>query len=412
MQMYGIGLLEVVKRTAQRNVSKFLFANALYSFSTWLISFLSPYIFVNSLYQEFIYLFQTMLFVSSLSTLGLVPALLKYYKHDPDRYEAYLVYAVTVIFSFLLLLGLFCGNPISQFLNIDRYEWGVHFVFYLSVISHLTYIFNRAVRTAKEEYSKLFSDICLVFMVRIGVLGALMLWGITHLAASLAFICILPMTADLVHYLRTLWKPRPLQRQQLMEFLLFALTTSVIGIIYNTTNRLYLLRIKEVSDTIAALICYSGGMLGVITIFNTTFTSYFIGKLDERNVEGMNRYCSKLKRMLLPYVLCAGFCALLLFGIVYYAYPYDKLLAATYSVVLFGGAASISYIGLVTLMTKTLNLLREQLAINVVCFVCTYLVVHLSVEVESFRVFVIAVCLPVLFEVLLAGIVLRRLHRL
>ena len=71
-----------LNRLKQSNLFKFLLANALYSLSTALISIISPILYTNTVYESYIYIYQMVLFITGVTTAGLVPALLRYYKID------------------------------------------------------------------------------------------------------------------------------------------------------------------------------------------------------------------------------------------------------------------------------------------------------------------------------------------
>lgn len=219
------------------------------------------------------------------------------------------------------------------------------------------------------------------------------------------FICILPLSLEFVYYLMKLKNISYSCLKEIRSFLAFAITTSIIGIIYTITGRLYLLKVKELSDSIAALISYSSGMIGIITILNTTFSSYFIGKLDARDISGIAAYLKKIKRAIPWAILFISGISVFLFLFVYFVYPYEKFDAALYTIVSFSISCAIAFLGLITLLTKTFDLLKLHLFINICSFLSVYILINTIEDIENFYVFLAVSAIPVIFEFLLALIV-------
>lgn len=391
----------------------FIIANALYSFSTWLISLLSPYVLEKETYEHFIYSFQTMLYVASISTLGLVPTLLRYYKYGNEKYQTYFLYCITAIVLFLLLIGGIPENPLSIFLNIDDYILPNHWMFYLSSVSVLLFVFNRAILTAQEKYTLLIKTIFIIFFVRIISLLIVKIFGITSDTIVLFLICVLPLSWEFVFYLRKLINIKIVfDTKEFRDFIVFSLLTSAIGIIYVTTSRLYLLELKSQNSTIVPIISYIYGMLGVITIFNTSFTSFFIGKLDGRNIIQVASYLNRIKKYSIPFLLFSIGLSALLYLFVFCVYPYDHATAAIFAAIAAMSSSLTAFVGLISLMTKTFNLLKIQLIINIVSFLVTLVFVKHIPNIESYLMYCFLSVIHLSFEMIVAYIVIRKFNYL
>lgn len=386
---------------------KFLLANALYSFSTWLISCLSPYILERTIYEEFIFSFQTILYVASISTLGFVPTLLRYYKYDNTKYTSYFLLCITVIFIILVICGFIPSNPFSKFLHIDNYSFINHLVFYISAISILLYVFNRAILTASESYNTLVKTIFLISMLRIVGIVLVSILNVKTNYCVLLLVCVIPMVWEYLFYSKQMLKlKRIFKLKDLKDFVMFALITSIIGIIYVTTDRLYLLELKSFNSPNVPILSYVYGMLGVIAIFNTTFTSYFIGRLDGRNPVQISNYIRKIKSFFMPYLFFSLLLGLGLFGFVYFLYPYNSKLAGIYVAITAITSSIIAYIGLISLMTKTFNLLKIQLCVNSISMAITLLLLKFTSDIDNIYFYILISAVHILCELYVAGYVL------
>ena len=78
-----------LKSFTNNNLFLFICANALYSASTGLINILSPILLKQATYEQFIYIFQNIIFLTTLFTAGFIPTLLRFYKYDKETYKFY-----------------------------------------------------------------------------------------------------------------------------------------------------------------------------------------------------------------------------------------------------------------------------------------------------------------------------------
>lgn len=403
-------LKEHIRKYVFSDLSKFFLANAFYSFSTWLIGYVSPYVLTSSCYQEFIYVFQSIMYMTSVFTLGLTPALLRYYKYDKVRFKSYFIVTIGLIYLLLLLLGFWKFNPLSEFLHVSQYSFKEHVIIYISVIMNLMYVFNRALLTAEENYNKLVCSIGLIVLTRFVGLILLKFFDINSLTLVLLIVCILPMIYEAYIYWSTWGKVKRTSWESYSAFIRFALITSLIGVIYTTTGRLFLLEVKSGSDSLAAVVSYSYSMVGIITIFNTTFSSFFIGKLDSRTPDNVHAYLIKIRKAFPIFLFLTALVTSCLFVFVKFTYPYASIVAASYTAVSVLSTAIIAYIGLVTLLAKTYNILNLQLLINVVCLLIVLFVVKSPIN-KDFVKFIFVNIIQISCECFLALLVLKRVNR-
>ena len=405
-------LMDKLKSYGVSGMAKFLFANALYSLSTALISFLSPSLLENRVYVDFIYLFQMVLFMTGIFTAGLIPGLLRYYKFDNKKYEFYYYFTALIIMLFLLIIGLFPRNFISAALKITPDSISDSLMIYLSVIFSLLFVFNRGAQTAKCNYDAILKDVMIIFVARIILLFVVKLSNLSNTYAILALLCIVPFFYELWIFVSSLTKLKKSDLTGYGDFLGFIFKISVAGVIFTATGRLFIISSKSYDPSLAAALSFAAGMTGIISIFNTTFSSVFIGKLDHRDQNGVIQYVSKIKKFFLPFLI-----ATLLFGggvflFVSLIYPENTVQASVISSITVIHCALMSYVGLITLMTKTFNIMNVQIILNICAFLIVFLFVKLlSVMINEYVSYVIINSILLIMEVSLAFIVLKHVQK-
>lgn len=393
---------------SKKDISLFLYANALYSLSTGLISLLSPVILPVRAYEEFIYLFQIILFLTGVCTGGLVPALLRFHKLDTLKYKYYYTLITGLIYAVLIVLGFFPHNPISRLLNIEVESIGENLTIYGSIIFSLLYIFNRGVLTAESSFRKLTVNIAIILVFRLAALFVVYFLGITSIPSILFLICILPFSYEAVFFIKSSISLKTFRLSHgFYEFLFFTLKICAIGIIFLATSRLFVISAKGYDNSLAAALSFATGLTGIIHILNTTFNSYFIGKLDSRNPVSVRNYISRIIKKLPLFLIAAAVLSAGFYAFVMLIYPDNTQEAALISAITIAQSAIILYLGMITLLTKTFNLLNIQLALNVLAFILVFTVVNVfSKSIGSITTYVIINSIILLCELILAVIVI------
>lgn len=392
------------------NATKFLVANVLYSISTALITFLSPSFLPNEVYEDFIYLYQMTLFLIGVFTIGLVPGLLRFYKLDKTRYTFYYYLTILIIVLILLLLGCFPQNFLSNSLKISTDSLSNSLIQYCGVIFSLFFIFNRGVETAKSNYNTIFIASLIIFVARLIMLYCIKLCNIDNPYYILFLLCVLPFTYEMISFIRGVVKQKICGLNGYAEFLGFILKVSIVGIIFSSTSRLYIIDSKTSDPSLAAALSFAAGLTGIISILNTTLSSYFIGTLDHRNSDNINDYINKVKRYFLPFLLITFLLGIVIFFFVSYIYPENTIQAAILSSITVIHCAFIFYIGLITLLTKTYNKLNIQILINIITFVMVWFFVRfISKDLSPYLNYILINGIILLMELILAFIILRQI---
>lgn len=366
-----------IRSLCAKELSQFLYANAMYSVSTGLISILAPYIINDAIcYENFIYIFQSIMYLTSVFTAGFTVALLRFYKYAPAKYESFFSFITLLIIGAILILGLWKNNGLTEWLNIHAESSIEHLIIYIGVCSSLIYIFNRAYLTAKEKFQSITYGITIIFLLRILAMAFIAIAKITNVKIIIFMVCILPMCHEILIFGKRVLSMKISSPNGLSEFVVFALKTAIIGILFLTSNRLLAISVKSYDNSIAASLSYAYGLIGLVSILNATISSYFIGKLDCNDPEMIAHYLKKI-RAFIPYF------AITLLGVSFVAYlfvkttyPCNPTETAWICVVTICQSGIIFYLGLVTLLAKTYNCLNVQLLINIAVCCVVYLIVN------------------------------------
>lgn len=406
-------IISKIRKLATGNLSLFLFANALYSLSTGLINLLSPFILDAKVYEDFIYVFHNIMMLTTIFVLGLVPTMLRFYKYDKEKYSCYYLLTSTVVYAVLLLLGLFVDNPLSAVLKITRSSLSENFIIYLSVVFSILYVFNRGLLTARNKYKNITVGIVIIFVIRMFSLFIIARFGIKDFNVILLSVCILPFLYEAVIYLKSVLKISRCSFKDSFKdygaFIIFSVKISIVGILFTSTNQIFLVHAKGVDGSMAAALSFAGGLVGIINILNSTMSSYFLGKLDARDEASIKSYLDKVGGFRFYYFLALLIVCSLIFAVIFNIYPTNASQVAWLCVVTLLQTGIIFYIGLYSLMTKTFNLLNRQLLINLLCFGTVFVIVRIFPFSAEFVVLEYSVVsgVIILFELMVARMVLR-----
>lgn len=407
-------IMSKIRKLATGNLSLFLFANALYSLSTGLINISAPWILDVEVYEDFIYVFQNVMLLTSICATGIVPTLLRFHKYNQKKYDNMFYWTTFGIIGFLLICGLVPNNILSETLRINRQSYIENLLIYISIIFSLLYIFNRGILTAKNCFVEITKGIFVIFILRIIALFIIAWFRVDSFCLILASVCILPFTNEIVVYVRNFIAVKVrFCFEGYWRFLFFVAKVSIIGALTGLTSQIFIVHTKGVSDSIAAALSFSAGLIGIIGIFNATMNSYFIGKLDARNIGSIKAYLGKIIKFCPIYVVVLFFICLCVAYIVNIYYPSDSFLAAQFCFITIFKAGLWFYLCMTTLLAKTLNMLNVQVLLNFVCFCLVFALTKKNFGgIDNIIAQYIIVCSIILLnESLVAFCVLRNIKK-
>ena len=396
------------KLTSQR-FFQFLLANVIFSISTFLINLSLPIILSESLYDKFIYLFHMVFFITTLFQFGMVVGLYKFY--DKYRKEIFNIYytLVLLINVVLLLFSLKVDNFINVALKITDITVVESFSFYCSVIVLGIFLFNKGKNIIEKSFKYMLKISMSVFIIRIFVIVFLFIIHIESLSILLFLFFILPFFRDIIDYVKSTIKfvrPNSLNFILLRKFLYFIFNVWIIGMLFTISDKIFLISTKGLNQELTTAIAFSSGFVGIISLFNSTFSNFFLAKLSSNNLCDIDNYLKQLIKFLPKYfvlllLICIIFSLFILLG-----YSQFGIFTSTITFITLLRMGFISYLGLFTLLGKILDLLHLEIVLNILRILVVYILCNFWVT-DNYVLWYAVVVFVVPFPELILTFVIR-----
>lgn len=406
--------LDNIRRLPHKNFTQFFLANVIFSVSTFIVNVCLPKLFERSFFDTFIYIFQMVLFFTTIMQAGLSTSL--YYFIKRQQKESLNVYytAILAVNLILLLLGLVNGNIVSSLLKLGSLSLTEHLMFYLSVMASGIYMFNKGKNVADKAYKYMMRISITAFSIRMLVLVSLYFFHVKSLALALFLIFILPYAQDLHDYVvntARYVKPRKFDRSLCKKFLSYSFKVWLTGCLFMVSDKIFLIYNKETDIQFTTAIAFSAGFMGIISLFNASFSNYFLSRLNSDRMEEIRNYIRRLRKMMPLYltlliVVCTVFSAF-----VYVCYSSLGTVTAIVTFIILLRAGVFFYFGMLAMLSKVLNLLNIEVVLNV-CRVIVIYCLCVFWYPQSLLLWYTVVMYSVLFpEVIMSFIVTYRVGR-
>lgn len=369
-----------VNNIVNNGLVHYLLANMIFSISTFIVNACLPKIFIYEFYSKFVYVFQMVLFVTTISQAGLVVGLYKFMHTNQKQILNIYYTSIFVICTILLLLGVFDDNWVVVILKLTDLSEVENLMFFLSIMVSSIFLFNKGKNVADKAYKYMLRISVTSFGIRIIVLCVLYFLQIKSLSITLFLLFILPFVQDIrdffiysIRYVRL----GKIEKERLYSFLLYCFRVWSVGALFMISDRIFLIYTKGTDVHFTTAIAFSAGFLGIISLFNSSFTNYFLSNLSSDRIDEIKFHVNRLKKMLIPYfgillLICLSFSL-----IVYYMYPALKSTTAVVLFITLLRSGIISYLGMFSLLSKVLDFLNIEIILNilrivVVFFLCMF----------------------------------------
>lgn len=408
-------LIKNLRDILDRPITYYILANVFFSVSTFLVNLALPFILDATFYAEFVYIFQMMMFIITLSQLGIVIGLYKYIKiNRKDALNIY-YFVETGIFIFLLILGCINDNFVSQLTKIGSLSSTENMLFYLSIISSCMYVFNKGKNVADKAFKYMTRVTLFVFILRIVALVILYFVKTNSLSVAFIILFIIPFVGDFRDYVYNTWlhlRMQSINWDMLKSFLLYSLAVWVIGCLFTISDRIFLISTKGYDLQFTTAIAFASGFLGIISLFNQTFQNYFLSNLSLANPKGINVYIQRVKHIAWIYFTLLFIIAVIFSAGVYIFYSRLGVIAAIVLFVTLIRVGVITYLGMFSMLTKIVDLLRIELILGITRVFVVYCLCNLW-HPSNLLVWYITVLFIIPFpEIFLAYISCRKAKRL
>lgn len=373
-------MLAKVKSSIKSPFILFLLCNVIYSSTTFAFNIIFPLIFPKTFYDEFIYIFQMILFLVSLSGFGLMTALLAHYQTSPLQTFSNYFLSSGIVLLLILSIGFFPNNPISNWIHLDMDNRWTHLIFYISVILSSQFLFNRSVMNAEKQFQLMLKNILLITLLRLIGLFWIVYTNSTSILTVLTALFIIPFLLEPFLFLRRMivsfQQAPPALDKSLVKFLSFSMQVFASGAIFILCDRIYLISLKESSTTLASTLSFAFGFIGIISVFNAAFTNYFLGKINPHSTSEIKSFQKKIRHYCTHYFILSITISLLICTFVYVTYD-SEISTILIILILILKTAIISYFGFTNILTKTLKIQQFDLFINVLRLALVYIIINL-----------------------------------
>jgi len=392
--------------TGLNGFGDYFLANAVYSLSSFAINLLMPLILADIEYSRFVYVFQMVLYMTGITQIGLTYGLYRFYKIDKSHTLCIYYLFITILSLFLLCLGFFHHNYVNQLLKLDL-NGAENLVFYISVIVSNLFLYNKGKNIADKSYRYMLRISVVVFVFRLCALGLCRCLNITSLPIILSLFFIIPFFQDIKDYIVNCLKSLrvvELKRNFTKSFVLYCFKIWIIGFLFTIADRMFLIQTKGLDDKVTTAVAFSSGFIGVISLFNSTFVNYFVSKLSGNSNDEIQAHISKLNTLFPKYMLSLVLiCVMTGLFVVFFYSNFGRFEAVIVFLTILK-AGLISYVGMYTLLSKVLDLLKLEIYLNIGRVIFVYLLCTLW-HPES----CILWYFTVMFSMLISDIILLRI---
>lgn len=408
-------ILNYIGRIKENELLQFFLCNAIFSGSTFLFNLLFPILFNQELFGEVVYMFQMVIFLNTITGFGLAITLLR--NHSIEGNRSYLNYylAISLITLGLLCLGFLQDNPVSRYIKVNDLGSIEHLLFYLSVIFSNLFLFNRSFLNSKKRFDYMLLNVSIISVVRL--IGLVYISSITSadILKVLLVLFIIPFLYEGFFFIQQLaryWNSGvKFKFQDFFKFINFSLKVFLAGAIFVAADRLFLLRLKEVDSQFTDILSFAYGFMGIISILNMSFSNYFLGKIVPSNNEEIILFQQKIRKYIWKFTIFVCLISAIIGTLIFWLYPELGWIAPIVLVILIVKTAVISFLGLTNLLTKTLNLVRYDLLVNIMRYALVFLVIHLSKQWHFLSTLIVVSMVMVLGEFILTTLVKIKIQR-
>lgn len=160
-------------------------------------------------------------------------------------------------------------------------------MFFLSIMVSSIFLFNKGKNVADKAYKYMLRISVTSFGIRIIVLCVLYFLQIKSLSITLFLLFILPFVQDIrdffiysIRYVRL----GKIEKERLYSFLLYCFRVWSVGALFMISDRIFLIYTKGTDVHFTTAIAFSAGFLGIISLFNSSFTNYFLSNLSSDRI--------------------------------------------------------------------------------------------------------------------------------
>lgn len=388
----------------------FVITNLLYSLMVFVLNLTFPVLFENQIFNKVVYIFQMVILMNSLSNFGISTSLLRNSVIDKLNSLKNAFFMFIIIQFIFFVLSFFKNNLITKLINLDGMTGYEHFMFYMSIISINVYLFNKSVMNSQKEFRLMLRNIFYLILIRVLSISIVYSFNITEIREVLFLIFVLPFIVEYVYFSRMIFriglkKIIKINTKSLKSFFYFSLRVFIVGSIFSLTDRLVIIKMKNVNEDITALLAFSFGFLGVISVLNFSFQNYFLNKINPLEKESVFNFLKKLKKYLIHYCVLVIGAITFICLIIYFLYAQINPLIYSISVILILKTAVTSYLGFKNILITSFDMLNYAVLINLLRFILVYYTLTFSDKINLIQLLIVISLIMIFCEYFLNMVV-------
>ncbi len=403
----------------------YLISNIIYSFSTYIVVLLVPYVLDKISMAHFSSALNVIMLMIFIFEFGLTVSFLRFRQlyAISDTINAFFQ---TFVFILMILFAYtFFGNLIEPILHIKQIDVRGDFIYFASM-ALLSWVFLKSYFLAKSNIKSILINALFILFFRVVFLIFVFVEKIKSLEEIILLLFIIPFIYVFFrNFSENIRNLSPILdiikgkiklsffKNRVKKYITYSILSYIIGALFIYTSRyliLYLTDKKEYS--ILAELGYAMSFLGLILIFITSVRTYFISKFNISDIENISRYIKKIKGYAIYYFPFSVVFSFLVAVVVFFIKPsYLTYQSAAFVFILILANMIISYYSLFTLLSKTFNYNILELKLNIVRLILVVVSVKVFFDLDPIWGFVLINFWIVFVEFVFAQIVLNRVKR-
>lgn len=396
----------------KKDIVFFLLANIVFSLSSFIVNVFLPNILDTNTYTRFVYVFQMVLFATNTMQVGFIMALY-YFAKNTDKETFNIYYSlVTLLNVGILVCCLLPQSFVFELLKLSDLTFVEKLCFGMAVIVSSIFLYNKGANIQQKQYRYMLGVSLSAFFLRIAALIYILLTHTEKNALLLLIIFVLPFVVDIKDYALRIVRyvrPRMIEKSKLTEFVTYSLKVWLTGILFIISDKLFLISTKNQDENFTVSLAFASGFIGIIYIFKSTFYNFYLAKFSKDNVQEIKTYVQNIIKHALPYFV------LLLFIVsgacLFVRFTFGSLGESTWKVLFLQllQTGIICYLGMITLLTKTLNYLNLEVALNILRILLVWSICNFWKTDNMLTWYGVTVFALITPEIILSAIILQKL---
>jgi hypothetical protein len=246
------------------------------------------------------------------------------------------------------------------------------------------FLFNRAIMNAEKTFLLMLKSVFIITLFRFIALIIISLYATTSITISLILLFIIPFSFEIYYFGNKVLNSVKFNSicieswQGFYQFISFCSQVFISGALFVICDRIYLMHLRTENMSLAATLSFALGFVGVISVFNMSFTNYFLGKINPNDIKEIIQFKLRVNKFFVPFMLITFVLITVITFFVHCFYPRigGGLIPAL--IILIMKTALVSFMGFTNVLSKTLNLQHFELGINILRLIAIYVFVQFS----------------------------------